>query len=137
MSIVKIFQNKVILKNNQLLTTCLLFFLACPLLGDTFHWDNPKRAWTFCPLMRSVRHFYPLFRGGLFHKAFVLILSGLLTSVRYLEVSANQRFHCIQKRFQGLRKNSVLLPLGISLLCSWRHVQKLCMESWNYNNHEK
>ena len=38
--------------------------LAYPLLGGNFHWDNPKRPWTFCPLMRGVHYSgCPLVRG--------------------------------------------------------------------------
>ena len=31
-------------KINQLFPTCVLFFLACPLLGGNFHRDNPNRT---------------------------------------------------------------------------------------------
>ena len=59
----KVVLNKVIFKKSQWFPTCVLFFLACPLLGVNFDRDNTNRAWTFCPLMRGVRHFCPLFTG--------------------------------------------------------------------------
>ena len=34
--------DRVILIKNQLFPTCVLFFLACLLLGGNFHWDNPN-----------------------------------------------------------------------------------------------
>ena len=61
------------------------FFLAGPL-------DNLNKTLTFFPLMGGVRYFCPLFRGFLLEE-FVLILSGLLTIVRYLEVSAIRDVH--------------------------------------------
>ena len=58
--------NKVIFfKKKTLFPTCVLFFLACLLLGGNFHRDNPNRIWTFCPLMRGVRYFCSPFRGFL------------------------------------------------------------------------
>ena len=72
------FKIKSFWKKNQLFPTCVLLFLACPPLGGNFYRDNPNRTWTFCPLMRGVRYFCPLFRS-FFYKGFVLILSGLLT----------------------------------------------------------
>ena len=57
----KILKAKFILKKNQLFPPYVLFFLACPPLGGNFHKDNPNK--TFCPLMRGVRYFCPLFRG--------------------------------------------------------------------------
>ena len=90
----RMFKIKLFWKNNQLFPTCVLFLLACPPLVGNFQRDNPNRTWTFCPLIRSVRYFCPLFSG--FFNGFVLILSGLLTFVRSaFGMSANQRFHCI------------------------------------------
>ena len=43
-------------EKNHLFPTCVLFFLACPLLGGNFHRDNPSRTWNFCPLMRGARY---------------------------------------------------------------------------------
>ena len=84
-------------------------FLVCPLLGDNFHRDNPKRAWTFFPLMGGVRYCCPLFRG-FFYKGLVLILSGrLILSVVWwcplFRMSADQKLHCIiEKIFVTHRK---------------------------------
>ena len=71
---------KIMKKKNKLFPTCVLFFLACPLLEGNF----PNRTGTFCPLMRGVRYFCQLLE--VFYKGFVLILTGLLTSFRHLEV---------------------------------------------------
>ena len=55
----------VLLKKNQPFPSSVLFFLACSLLRDNFHRDNPNRTWTFCPLMRGAGYFCPLFRSFL------------------------------------------------------------------------
>ena len=74
----------VIFKKNQFFPTGVLFILAYPLLGGNFYRNKPNRTWNFFPLIIvpaiSVRYLEP------FYKEFVLILSGLLTIVRYLDV---------------------------------------------------
>ena len=40
----KMFKIKSFSKKNQFIPTCVLFFLACPLLGGNFHGDNPNRT---------------------------------------------------------------------------------------------
>ena len=75
------------MRKNQLFPTCLLFFLVCPLLEGNFHRDNPNRTWTFCPLMRGVCYFCPLFRGFFIRDLYEFVRSSnfwpLFGGVRY------------------------------------------------------
>ena len=52
----KMFKIKPFWKKKQFFPTCVLFFLASPLLEDHSHRDNPNKTWTFCSLMRGVRY---------------------------------------------------------------------------------
>ena len=91
----KIFKIKSFWKKKQSFLTCALFFMDFPLVGCNFHRDNANRTWTVCLLMAGVHYFCLLFRDY-FYKGFVLILSSLLTFVRYLEVSAIRDAHLLE-----------------------------------------
>ena len=61
----KMFKIKSFKKKRSYLLLVFCFFLFCPPLGGNFCRDNLNRSWTFCPLIRGFRYFYPLFRGFL------------------------------------------------------------------------
>ena len=89
-------------KKKKLFPTCVLFFVACPLLGGNFHRDNPNRTWTFCPLTRGIRYFYPLFRGF-----FIRDFTNFVRSSNFCPL------------FRGVRYSGFPLIRGFAVFCLW------------------